>query len=332
MRRREALSFVCGAIAILPWSTTTIAQTLERLPVVGVLIALAETDSEIPRRVAALEGGLHALGWIEGRNVQIRYRFSDDTDRLQTVAKELVALGPDVIVASSGIVASTLRRENRAIPIVFVTASDPIGDGFATSLARPDGNATGFTNSFQSMGGKWVELLKQIAPKLVRVGIIFNPETAASSGDYFLPSFEAAARSNSMSALAVPVRSRADTTQALAAFGREPGSGLIVMPDNFTSLHRSLIIAQTAKHRMPTIYPFRYFAADGGLMSYGVDLLELYKRAPSYVDRILRGTKVVDLPVQAPAKFELVINLKAARALDLAVPRLILARADEVIE
>jgi putative tryptophan/tyrosine transport system substrate-binding protein len=218
------------------------------------------------------------------------------------------------------------------IPIVFVTASDPIGEGLASSLARPDGNATGFTNSFQSMGGKWVELLKQIAPNLTRVGIIFNPDTAAGSGSYFLPSFEAAAWSYSMSALAVPVRTREAIDPALSAFGRESGSGIIVMPDNFTSLHRNLIIAQTTKHRMPAIYPFRYFAAEGGLMSYGVDLLELYKRTPSYVDRILRGAKVVDLPVQAPEKFELVINLKAANALGLAVPRIILARADEVIE
>ncbi len=330
MKRRKVLSFIGGAI--LPWSVTAFAQAVARIPVIGVLIALAETDPDIRRRVAAFEGGLRELGWIVGRNVHIHYRFADETHRIQTVAKELVALGPDVVVASSRIVASALRRENRMIPIVFVTASDPVGEGFAGSLARPDGNVTGFTNSFQSMGGKWVELLKQIAPNLTRVGIIFNPATAAGSGSYFLPSFEAAAQANAMSASAVPVRAREDIDQVLSAFGREPGSGLIVMPDNFTSLHRSLVIAQMTKHRMPAIYPFRYFAEEGGLMSYGVDLLELYKRTPSYVDRILRGAKVVDLPMQAAAKFELVINLKAAKALDLAVPRIILARADEVIE
>jgi putative ABC transport system substrate-binding protein len=244
----------------------------------------------------------------------------------------LIALRPGVIVASSGIVVSALRRENRTIPIVFVTTSDPVGAGFVASLARPDGNTTGFTNSFWSMGGKWVELLKQIAPSLARVGIIFNPDTAAGSGSYFLPSFEAASRSNAVTPVAIPVRTRESIEHALTSFGRQGAAGLIVMPDNFTAMHRSLVIAQSAEQQMPAIYPFRYFASEGGLISYGADLLDLYKRTPFYIDRILRGAKVADLPVQAPAKFELVINLKAAKALGLTVPRIMLARADEVIE
>ena len=201
-----------------------------------------------------------------------------------------------------------------------------------SSLARPDGNATGFTNSLWSMGGKWVELLRQIAPHLTRIGFIFNPDTATSAISYFVPSFEAAAKSHDVTSHVIAVRTPEQIDHALAEFGHEPSSGLIVAPDNFTSVHRKVLIAQTAKHKIPAIYPFRYFAAEGGLMAYGADLIDLYRRAPAYVDRILRGAKVADLPVQAPVKFELVINLKAAGALGLTVPRIMLARADEVIE
>jgi putative ABC transport system substrate-binding protein len=308
------------------------AEPVDRLPKVGVVIALPKTDPEIPRRIAAFEGGLKELGWTPGRNVQIHYRFATDTDRIPSLAREIVALAPDVIVASSGIVASAVLRERRKIPVIFVTTSDPIGNGLVSSLARPDGNATGFTNSLWSMGGKWVELLKQIAPTLTRVGIIFNPDTAASAIPYFVPSFEAAAKSHGVTPLVIGVRSPEQIDEALAELAREPSSGLIAAPDNFTSLHRNVVIVQTAKRKIPAIYPFRYFAAEGGLMAYGADLVDLYRRTPAYVDRILRGAKVVDLPVQAPAKFELVVNLKAAEALGLTVPRIMLARADEVIE
>jgi putative tryptophan/tyrosine transport system substrate-binding protein len=328
MKRRTALALIAGAL--LPWPSPTIAEPAQRA--VGVLIALSESDPEIPPRVAAFEAGLRELGWSPGRTVDIRYRFAADANQLQRAARELVESAPDVIVASSGLAVFALRRESRTIPIVFVTTSDPIGDGFVGSLARPAGNATGFTNSLSSMGGKWVELLKQAAPAVTRVGIIFNPDTASSKGSYFLPSFEDAAKSNDVTPLAIAVRSREAIEPALAAFGREPGSGLIVMPDNFTALHRGLVIAQTATQRIPAIYPFRYFAKEGGLMSYGPDLIDLYRRSASYVDRILRGAKVIDLPVQAPTKFDFVINLKAANALGLALSRHMLARADEVIE
>ena len=328
MKRRTVLGLIAGALLLWPAP----AQAAERVRVVGVLIALAESDPEIPHRVAAFEAGLRDFGWIAGRNVEIRYRFAADVNQLQRAARELVASAPDVIVASSGFAVFALLRESSTISIVFVTTSDPIGDGFVTSLARPGGNATGFTNSLSSMGGKWVELLKQAAPGLKRAGIIFNPETAPSKGAYFLPSFKAAAKSHAVTPLAIPVRSPEEIDSALAMFGRELGSGLIVMPDNFNTVHRRLIVAQSTRQRMPAIYPFRYFAADGGLMSYGADLVDLYRRTASYVDRILKGAKVMDLPVQAPTKFELVVNLKAAKALGLALSRNILARANEIIE
>lgn len=330
MKRRAALGLIAGAF--LFWQPAPSAQIADKVKVVGVLIALSESDPDIPQRITAFEAGLRDLGWIPERNIHIRYRFASDTNQLARVASELVASAPDMIIASSAIVVSALRRESRTIPIVFVTTSDPLGEGFVTSLARPGGNATGFTNSLSSMGGKWVELLKQVVPSMTRVGIIFNPETAPTKGSYFLPSFEAAAKSAVVTPLTISVRARDEIDPALAAFGREPGSGLIVMPDNFTSLHRNLIIAQTTKQRIPAIYPFRYFAVDGGLMSYGADLIDLYRRSASYVDRILKGAKVADLPVQAPIKFDLVINLKAANALGLTLSRNMLARADEVIE
>jgi putative ABC transport system substrate-binding protein len=329
MKRRTALGVVAGAL-LWPWFAS--GGAAERVRTVGVLIALPDGDHEIPRRVDAFEAGLRELGWSLGRTIDVRYRFAGDTSDLQRAARELVAWAPDVIVASSGLVVTALLRESRAIPIVFVTASDPIGDGFVTSLARPGGAATGFTNSLSTVGGKWVELLKQAAPGVTRVGIIFNPDTAPSRGRYFLPPFEEAAASNRVRPVAIPVRTRAEIDTALTEFGRDPGAGLIVMPDNFSAIHRRLIVAQVAQQRMPAIYPFRYFASEGGLMSYGADLLDLYRRTSFYVDRILRGAKVTDLPVQAPTKFEFVINLKAAEALGLTLPRQMLARADEVFE
>lgn len=330
MKRRATVGLIAGGLLLWPWLASP--QSREPIRTVGVLIALSESDPEIPRRVAAFEMGLRDLGWSPGRNIGIRYRFAADTSELQSAARALVAHAPDVIVASSGLAVFALQRETRTIPIVFVTSADPVGDGFVGSLARPAGNATGFTNSLSSMSGKWVELLKQAAPRVTRTGIIFNPGTAPSKGTYFLPSFEAAAKSNGVVPIAIPVRSKEEIDPVLAAFGGEPGSGLIVMPDNFSSLHRHLIIAQVARQRMPAIYPFRYFASEGGLMSYGADLVDLYRRTGSYVDRILKGAKVIDLPVQAPTKFSFVINLKAAKALGLTWSRNMLARADEVIE
>ncbi len=330
MRRREVLALLASVLAY--WPLRAIAQTAERVRIIGVLFGLAENDPEIPGRVAAFEQGLRDLGWTEGRNIQIHYRFATETDRLQASAKELVLLPADVIVASSSPVVVALLRETRTMPIVFVSAADPIGDGFVASLARPGGNATGFTNNVASMGGKWVELLKEIAPGVERVAVMFNPATAPNGGSYFLQPVEAAAASIAVKSRGMPVHSAVEIAPALAAFGSAPGGGLIVMPDNFTTVHRGLIVAQAAQHKVPAIYPFRQFAIDGGLMSYGADLLDLYRRTPAYVDRILKGAKPTDLPVLAPAMFDFVINLKAAKALGLTVSRFMIARANEVVE
>jgi ABC-type uncharacterized transport system substrate-binding protein len=321
---------LAGALA--PWPLSAIAQQAERMRVIGVLIGLAESDPDIPLRTARFEQGLRELGWIEGRNVRLHYRFAEDSSRLQALARELVALQPDLIVASSRLVVFALLRETQTVPIVFVTSADPVGDRFVASLVRPGGNATGFTNNLPSMGGKWLELLKEIAPGIKRVGVMFNPDTAPGSGSYFLQPIEAAAALIDVRPFAMPVRSPADIESAFAGFEGKVAHGLVVTPDNFTAVHRGLIIAQAAQHRVPAIYPFHYFATEGGLMSYGADLLDLYARTPSYVDRILRGAKPADLAVQAPAKVDLVINLKVAKALGLSVPRIMIARADEVIE
>jgi len=329
MRRRDVLAFLAGVGFVGP--IAAFAQQPERVRVIGVLAGLAEGDPSHPPRIAAFEQGLRALGWGAG-NLRIHYRFADGPDHLPTLAKELVELQPDVIVAGSGFVVPALLRETRTLPIVFVTAADPVGDGYAASLARPGGNVTGFSNNLATMGGKWLELLKEIAPAVGRVGILFNPATAPASGSYFMPTLETAAVSLAVKPFPARVASPADIESALAAFERQPGTGLIVMPDNFTSMHRKLIVAQAARNRVPAIYPFRYFATDGGLISYGADLLDLYRRVPSYVDRILRGAKPSELPVQAPTKIDLVVNLKTARDLGLTVPRIMLARANEVIE
>jgi len=330
MRRRDVLALMAGALAHRP--VAAIAQPAERMRVIGVLIGLSEGDPDIPGRVAAFEQGLRELGWVEGRNLRIHYRFGADSDRLRESAKELLSLRPELIVAGSTSVVAALMRESRTIPVVFVTASDPVGDGFVATLARPGGNATGFTNNVSSMSGKWLELLKDIAPTIERVAIMFNPASAPTGGAYFLLPFETAAASAAVKPLPMPVHSAADIAPALAALGRDPGGGLVVMPDVFTTINRGLIIAQAAEQRVPAIYFVRRFAADGGLIAYGADLLDLYRRTPFYVDRILKGAKPAELPVQSPAKFDLVINLKTAKALGLTVSPLMIARANEVIE
>jgi putative ABC transport system substrate-binding protein len=330
MRRRDFLGlFTCGAVYA---PIAAFSQQAAQLRVIGVLIAIAESDPEASRRIAAFQAGLDELGWRERRNVRIVYRLGSERDQLQRAARELVALRPDVIVASSSTVTSVILRETRTIPVVFVTASDPIGDGFVASLARPAGNATGFTHSLATVGGKWLELLKEISPGVSRVAVLFNRDTAPTGGAYFLQPIMAAAPSFGMRPFATPVHDTPQIESVLADFAREPGGSLIVMPDPFTTVNREVIIAQASRHSLTAIYPFRHFVTAGGLMSYGADLIDLYRRTPTYVDRILRGTNPADLPVQAPAKFELVVNLKAAKLLGLTAPRILLARADEVIE
>ena len=250
---------------------------------------------------------------------------------MQVLAKELVEPQPDVLLASSTPVVAALARETGTIPIVFVVVSDPIGSGFIESLARPGGNMTGFINIESSLGGKWLELLKELAPSISRVAVMFNPDTAPHA-EYYVRPFEVAAASLAVKPSTAPVRSATDIEQAIFDLGRATASGLIVLPDTFTTVHRGAIISAAASSNVPAIYPFRYMAGDGGLISYGVDLIDLYRRAAPYVDRILKGGKPADLPVQQPTKFEFAINLKTAKSLGLDVPPSLLARADEVIE
>jgi putative ABC transport system substrate-binding protein len=331
MQRRDFITLLGGAA--VAWPLAAQAQQSDQVRRIGMLIGYAENDPEIQARIAAFRQGLGRLGWTEGRNVRIDYRFAPaGPDQAQLFAKELVALRPDVLVGNSTPASAALLRETRTIPIVFVGVSDPVGSGLVASIARPGGNTTGFTDFEPSLTGKWLELLKEITPGTVRVAVIFNPMTAPGGGSFFLGPFEQVARSFAVEPIAAPVADAAQIESALAAIWREAGGGLIVMPDAFTTIHRKVIIALAAQQHFPAIYPYRYEVVDGGLMSYGVDTVDLLRRAASYIDRILKGEKASDLAVQAPVKFELVINLKTAKALGLTVPPSLLVVADEVIE
>jgi ABC-type uncharacterized transport system substrate-binding protein len=329
-KRREFITLLGGAAAA--WPIAARAQQGERVRRIGVLMATAETDPESPSRVAAFEQGLAMVGWITGQNVRIHYCWAaGEPTRMQVLARELVDLQPDVILASTTPSTAALMRETRTIPIVFVVVSDPVGSGFVASIPRPGGNITGFTNIESSLGGKWIQLLKEIAPRVKRVALMFNPETAPFAAYYVRP-IEAAAPSLAVEHIAKPIRTEPEIERAITDVGRESTNGLIVLPETFTTIHRKSIILAAARNNVPTIYPFRYMASDGGLIAYGVDLVDLFRRAAPYVDRILRGANPADLPVQAPSKFELVINLKTAKALGLQAPPTLLATADEVIE
>jgi putative tryptophan/tyrosine transport system substrate-binding protein len=330
MRRRDVLSLLGGALA--PWPLWAEAQQVDRVRVIGVLIGLSESDSSMALRIANFEQGLRELGWIKGRNIQIHYRLAAERDALQAHARDLMALQPDLIVASSGYVVSALLQETCTLPIVFVTSVNPVANGFVAALQRPGGNLTGFTNSIPSMGGKWLELLKELAPGVARVSIMFNPDASSRHLSFFFPQAETLASSIAVDLAAAPVRSPAEIESVFANIGRDEAQGLVVMPDNFMSIHRALIIEQAARLRVPAIYPYRYYATEGGLMACGPDMFDLYRRTSAYVDRILRGSKPADLPVQAPVKVDLVVNLRTAEALGLSVPRIVMARASEVIE
>jgi putative ABC transport system substrate-binding protein len=331
MRRREFITLVGGAAAA--WPLAVRAQQGERMRRIGALVGGAETDPESRARVAALREGLEQRGWSEGRNLRIDYRWaSADSDRIRAFAAELVATAPEAIFAHTTPATTRLLEATRNIPIVFASVSDPVGDGIVASFARPGGNVTGFTNVEASMGGKWLEILKELSPAVARVGFLFNPATSPGGGSYFLRPFEAAAPLFNVQPISTPVEDVVDIERAVAPLAVGANGGLIVNSDVFTTRHRAAIIAAAARHRVPAIYPFAYFAADGGLAAYGTDVRDLWRRASSYIDRILRGEKPADLPVQAPTKFELVINLKTAKALSLNIPAMLLARADEVIE
>ena len=328
MRRREFIAGLAGAAA---WPLAVRAQQSERMRRLGVLIPFEEND-EAKGWLSGFTQGLAELGWTDGRNVRIDVRWASSIDRARMYAKELVDLQPDVILSQSTPVTAAFQRETRTIPIVFVFVADPVGSGFVASLPRPSGNITGFIDEEAGMASKWLELLRQIAPGVKRVAMMFNPDTAPGGGSYFLPSFESAARSLKMEPIIARVRSDAEIEAVLTSLGREPGGGLIVMPDQFVQVHRAPIILLAARNNIPAVYQLSFFVRDGGLLSYGPDGADLFRRAPSYVDRILRGAKPADLPVQVPVKFEMAVNAKTAKALGLTVPQSILLSADEVIQ
>jgi ABC-type uncharacterized transport system substrate-binding protein len=330
IRRRDFVTLLCGTAAALP--LTARAQQLGQARRVGVLMALAQGDPEAQLRAQAFEAGLRALGWVEGRNLRLDYRWVPDAARLSAQASELVGLAPDLIVALGTPVVAGLLPLSRTLPIVFVGVTDPVGSGFVKNLARPGGHVTGFTLFEFSIGSKWLEALKEIAPNVKRVAVVFSPDTAPFAPLFFQPVVDVGARSFAVAPIQMPVRDGRELAGEIEALAREPDGGLMILPDVSTANNRDLIIALAARHRLPAIYPFRYFATSGGLFSYGSDVADQFRRAASYVDRILKGAKPGDLPVQAPSKIELVINLKTAKALGLTVPPLMLARADEVIE
>jgi putative tryptophan/tyrosine transport system substrate-binding protein len=330
MRRREFISVIGGAAA---WPLAARAQQPDRVRRIGVLMGYAESDRAAQSWLAAFRGALPKLGWTEGSNLQIELRWSaNDPDRMRTLAKELVDLRPNAILGSTTPVVGALARETRTISIVFTSVSDPIGSGFAANLAHPGGNITGFqANADPSLGGKWVELLKEISPRTVRVALLFNPATTVPI-QYFMPSIQTAASSFAVQVSATPVHAKDEIEGVIAAQGRDPEGGLIAMPDVSNDVNRELIIALAARYRVPTIYYNRFFSELGGLISYGDVRSEQFRLAAGYIDRILKGEKPADLPVQVPTKFELIINLRTAKALGLTVPPSLLAGADEVIE
>jgi putative ABC transport system substrate-binding protein len=331
MSRRNFLKVLIGGAAT--WPLVARAQQSNRMPRMGLLVGYAETDSEAQAHIAALREALRKLGWTGERNIQINERWaSGDVRRMHSYAQELVSFNPDVIVGVSVSAALALRSETRTIPIVFTRVSDPIGSGLIETMSRPNGNATGFTNFEATMGGKWLEVLKEIAPGVKRVAIVFNPDTAARRGSFYLGSFKDAAASFAVTPVEAPVYNVGDIESALNALASEPNGGVVVMPDAFTPVHREVIITLTGRYHLPAVYPFRVFATSGGLISYGVNVMEQFPRAAAYVDRILKGEKPTDLPVQAPSKLELVINLKTAKALGLVVSLQLQQIADEVIE
>ena len=331
MNRRQFIVLIGGAAAA--WPLAARAQQGEPKKRIGLLVPFAERDSEAEAQIAAFLGELQRLGWTSGGNAQIDVRWTGgDAARTGALAKELLAWQPDVILSRTTAVTAALLQQTRSVPIVFVIVSDPVGDGFVESMARPGRNATGFTNVEASLAGKWLELLKEINPKISKAAVIFDPKTSPGGGAYYLRLIEGAAGSSVVRVIPTPVHSALEIEQAIGTLALELNVALIVTPDVTTVLHRGVIVAEVSRHQLPAIYPFPYVVREGGLISYGIDATDIYRRAAPYVDRILRGAKPSELPVQAPTKFQLAINLKTAKALGLEVPPTLLARADEVIE
>jgi len=328
-RRKLVVAFGAGALA-KPFGV--FAQQPEKPRRIGVLMALAELDPEGQLRLAAFSERLATLGWVEGRNLSLDVRWTaGDVARASAYAKELVALHPDAILTNTSPVTSAIQRETRTIPIVFTAVSDPVGSGFVKTFARPGGNITGFINQESSLSEKWLQMLKEIAPRVKRVAVMFNPDTAPYA-EYYLRPLKATGPKLGVETYLATVRSESDIRTAIAALGRQPNEGLIVMADNFMTVNRKLISELAAHNKVPAIYFMGNIVAEGGLISYGVDYVDLFRRAAPYMDRILRGAKPVDLPVEQPTKFELIINRRTAKALGLTIPQSLLISADKVIE
>jgi putative ABC transport system substrate-binding protein len=329
MRRRDFVKGVVGSAAV--WPLAARAQQGEQMRRIAVLMGTGEDQGEARAQVAALRAGLASHGWVDGSTIHIDYRFGgSNPDQFPALAKELVGLQPEVIFAQSTPVAAALQRETRTIAIVFVSVSDPIGSGFVDSLARPGGNLTGVIQYEPGITGKWLAMLKEIAPSVVRVALVANPKT--TNYDYFLRNAQAAAPTLGIAIASNPVDGVADLKGAIESFAHLDNGGLLTVPDYITAAHPDVLISLAARYRLPTVYPYRYVVAQGGLMSYGIDAVEVFRQAASYVNRILRGATAADMPVQVPTKYETILNLKTARTLGLAVPESLLVRADEVIE
>jgi len=330
MKRRKFIAILGGMAAT--WPVPAGAQQADAMRSVGVLVAFSEDDPEAKARIRALLEGLERLGWTEGRNLHITYRWtSADAERMRVAAKELVALRPQLLIGITTPGTLALRHETASIPIIFTQVSDPVGSGLVSNLAKPDENITGFANFEFSIGGKWLETLKEVFPQLQVVGVMYNPVTAPYA-KFFVASIESAAQTLGVRMTTLAVHDAASVDTVVANLAKERDGTLLILSDIFTTVHRDSIIAAAAKYHLPAIYPLRLFVSSGGLISYGVDTVDLYRSAAVYVDRILKGAKTVDLPVQQPTKFELAINLKTANILGLTVPPALLARADDVIE
>ena len=331
LKRREFITLLGGAAAA--WPLAAHAQQPERMRRIGVLMGYPESDPEAQAFIAAFRDELKKFGWTEGRNTRIDTRWATlaNADLMQQFAKDLVASQLDLILSSTTPTTAALLQQTRAIPIVFVIVADPVGSGFVASFPKPGGNVTGFVVSEGSLPGKWLELLKEIAPRVNRVAFLFNPATAAFA-EFYLNPFKATAASFGVKAIVAPIQDTSELESVVATQAREPNGSLIVMPDSFTTAHRVQITSLAARYRLPAVYPYRFYAEIGGLLSYGIDATDNFSRAAAYADRILKGEKPADLPVQAPTKYELVINFKTAKSLGIEVLPSLLARADEVIE
>jgi putative tryptophan/tyrosine transport system substrate-binding protein len=329
MRRRDFITLFGGAAAAWPLAGRA-QQTVRRI---GVLMAYAESDREGQALVAGFREGLQKLGWAEGRNILIDYRWGapDDAESMQRYAKELVVLQPDLVLSNNTPTTAAMLQHTRTIPIIFAIVADPLGSGFVATFPRPGGNVTGFTNFEPTIVGKWLQLLKEIAPRMARVAISFNPSSAPYADTYLNP-FKAAGAALRMEAIVAPVHNTAELNTVIAAQARHPNGGLVVMPDGFMNANRAEIVSLEARYQLPAVYPFRFFVEVGGLLSYGNDQLDQFRRAASYADRILKGEKPSELPVQLPVKFELVINLRTAKVLGIEVPNSMQLLADDVIE